>query len=162
MPQTVSLDRYDLNLLDALQTDAGLTQQELSRRVNLSPSQCSRRRQRLEEAGVIRRVRAELDAARLGFGITVFIHVSLATHSPENSRHFRDLVITTPAIQEAHMLTGSADYLLKVVVGDLAQLTRLINDVLLPNPGVDRVRSDIVLDSLKADNRLPLGRGAGS
>jgi DNA-binding Lrp family transcriptional regulator len=67
-------------------------------------------------------------------------------------------VTTTPAIQEAHMLTGSADYLLKVVVGDLAQLTHLINDVLLPNPGVDKVHSDIVLDTLKSDNRLPLRR----
>lgn len=161
MQESVTLDRYDLALLDALQTDAALTQQELSRRVNLSPSQCSRRRQRLEEAGIIRRVRAELDPVRLGLGVTVLIHVSLATHSPENSRHFRDLVTTTPAIQEAHMLTGSADYLLKVVVGDLAQLTHLINDVLLPNPGVDKVHSDIVLDTLKSDNRLPLGRRAG-
>lgn len=161
MPESVTLDRYDLALLDALQADAALTQQELSRRINLSPSQCSRRRQRLEEAGVIRCVRAELDAGMLGYGITVYVTVSLATHSPENSRHFRDLVITTPAIQEAHMLTGSADYLLKVVVRDLAELTRLINDALLPNPGVDKVQSDIVLDTLKADNRLPLERRTG-
>ncbi len=156
MHETVSLDQFDFRLLDALQTDATLTQQELSRRINLSPSQCSRRKQRLEELGVIRRYRAELDTERLGLAITVYLHVSLATHTPSNADHFRRLVRLTSSILEAHMLTGQADYLLKVVVSDLAELTRFINDELLPNPGVDRVRSDIVLESLKIAGNLPL------
>ncbi len=156
MHETVSLDSFDLKLLEALQADGTLTQQQLSRRINLSPSQCSRRKQRLEETGIIRRYAAVLDANRLGLTITVFLHVSLATHTPDNDRHFRRLVATSDAILEAHMLTGEADYLLKLVVSDLAELTRLINSEILPNPGIDKIRSDIVLDTLKTGGAIPL------
>lgn len=156
MHETVSLDSFDLKLLEALQADGTLTQQQLSQRINLSPSQCSRRKQRLEESGIIRRYAAVLDASRLGLTITVFLHVSLATHTPDNDRHFRRLVETSDAILEAHMLTGEADYLLKLVVSDLAELTRLINSEILPNPGIDKIRSDIVLDTLKTGGAIPL------
>ncbi len=149
-------DDFDLRLLDALQHDGALTNAELAERIGLSPSQASRRRQRLEERGDIRGYHAMLDARRLGFGVTVFIRVTLATHSPHNSRRFRDLVSLTPAIREAHTLTGDADYLLKVSVHGLADLSTLVNDVLLPHESVERVRSEIVLETLKETGVLPL------
>ncbi len=151
------LDPFDLRLLAALQRDGSLTNQQLAERVGLSASQCSRRRQRLEQDGFIRRYRADLDAGRLGFGILVFVRVTLATHNPDNARRFRGLVAITPAIQEAHVLAGDADYLLKVVVRDLADLAGLVNDVLLPHEAVARVRSDIVLETLGDRNLLPVG-----
>jgi DNA-binding Lrp family transcriptional regulator len=157
MQETVALDAFDLALLAALQDNGARTNQDLAEIVHLSASQCSRRRARLEEDGVIRRYRAELDAGRLGFGVTVFIFVSLAHHSRDNARNFRDLVTTLPLVQEAHALTGEADYLLKVMVGDLAALAELVNDVLLPHHSVERVRSNIVLQTLKDERKLPIG-----
>jgi DNA-binding Lrp family transcriptional regulator len=152
-----NLDAADLKLLSALQDNGALSNQDLADAVRLSPSQCSRRRQRLEQAGVIRRYRADLDPGKLGFGITVFIFVALATHSRNNARRFRDLVATLAMVQETHALTGDSDYLLKVIVTDLRALSALVNDVLLPHEAVERVKSSIVLETLKDDARLPIG-----
>ena len=158
MNETADIDTFDLRLMDALQADGARTNQQLAEVIRLSASQVSRRRQRLEEAGLIRRYRADLDAGRLGFGVRVFIFVSLATHSGQNAKRFADLVCAMPEVQEAHAMTGDADYLLKLVVRDLKGLSTLVNEVLLPHESVARVRSSIVLETLKDDPRLPLGR----
>jgi len=153
---SVRMDRLDRKLLTALQESGGRTNQELADIVGLSPSQISRRRQQLEADGAIEGYAARLSAARLGFSVRCFVHVSLARHSPDNSRRFADLVRRTPEIQEAHALTGEADYLLKIAVRGLRELSALINDVLLPHESVDRVRSEIVLETLKETAALPL------
>lgn len=152
----VPLDTFDLRLLAALQVDGRLSNQELADRVGLSPSQCSRRRAALERQGVIAGYHAALDAGRLGFGVVAFVQVSLSRHSPDNARAFRDLVGRTGAIQAAHALTGDADYLLRVVVPDLKELARLVNETLLPHGSVAQVRSSIVLETLKDTSRLPI------
>lgn len=152
----MNLDSFDLRILDALQRDAARTNAEIGSKIGLSASQVSRRRVRLEEEGIIRRYRAELDGARLGFTLTVFIHVSLATHSRDNARRLRDLVRLTPAIQEAHALTGQADYLFKVAVAGLKELSDFVNEVLLPHEAVERVRSEIVLETLKDTHEWPI------
>ena len=162
MQDSVTLDSFDLSLLAALQDNGRLTNQEVGDRIGLSPSQCSRRRVALESAGLIRGYRAELAAEALGFQLLVFINVTLATHSRDNARAFRGLVERVDEVQEAYALTGDADYLLKVVVRDLKDLSVLVNDVLLPHQTVARVRSSIVLDRLKESALLPLrasGRG---
>jgi DNA-binding Lrp family transcriptional regulator len=84
------------------------------------------------------------------------VHVALAAHSPDNSRRFAELVQRTPEILEAHALTGDSDYLLKIVVRSLKDLSQLINDTLLPHESVDRVRSEIVLETLKESAALPV------
>jgi DNA-binding Lrp family transcriptional regulator len=150
------MDTFDQRLLAAIQENGARTNQELADIVGLSASQISRRRQQLEADGVIAGYAARLSADRLGFGIRAFVHVSLAAHSPDNSGRFADLVARTPDILEAHALTGEADYLLKVVVKSLADLSGLINHVLLPHASVDRVRSEIVLETLKESQALPL------
>jgi DNA-binding Lrp family transcriptional regulator len=151
-----TLDALDWRLLDALQNDASLTNAALAETVGLSASQVSRRRQRLEQEGVIRGYRAALEPSAVGLGVIVFIHVALDTHSRDNARRFRDLVKLTPAILEAHALTGEADYLLKVAVGDLKALARLVNEILMPHESVARVRSEIALETLKEPGVLPL------
>lgn len=150
------LDRFDLKLLASLQGDGSATNAALAERVGLSHSQISRRRLALEASGVITRYRAVLDTAMLGLAITVFVHVSLDTHSRDNARLFADLVQGDPNVLEAHALTGESDYLLKLLVQDLKALSRVVNDVLLPHPAVARVRSEIVLDTLKAEGAVPL------
>ncbi|SEG76450.1 transcriptional regulator, AsnC family [Bosea lathyri] len=151
-----NLDAFDWRLLDALQQDASLTNGALADKVGLSASQVSRRRQRLEQDGAIRGYRAVIEPSAVGLGVIVFIHVALDTHSRDNARRFRDLVRLTPAILEAHALTGEADYLLKVAVGDLKELSRLVNEILMPHESVARVRSEIALETLKEPGLLPL------
>jgi DNA-binding Lrp family transcriptional regulator len=150
------MDAFDRKLMSALQERGAQTNQELSDSVGLSPSQISRRRQQLEQDGLIAGYAARLDAGKLGFGVRAFVHVSLAAHSPDNSRRFAELVRRTPEIQEAHALTGDSDYLLKIAVRSLKDLSQLINDTLLPHESVDKVRSEIVLETLKETAALPL------
>lgn len=150
------MDRYDRKILEELQKDARLTNNDLSERVNLSPSQCSRRRTRLEQEGFIRGYFADLDRNLLGLGIVNIITVTLDTHNRDNARRFARLVEGLPEVLEAHSLTGEMDYLLKVVTPDLRALSGFVNDVLLPHESVRHVKSAIVLDTLKETHALPL------
>ncbi|WP_434054501.1 MAG: Lrp/AsnC family transcriptional regulator [Roseibium sp.] len=152
-----ALDGFDLKLLTALQDNAALTNAELGEVIGLSASQVSRRRQKLEEAGVIRRYRAALDPEALGLRVTAYVGVTLGAHSRENARRFRNMVTAMPEVQEAYTLTGDVDYMLKIVVPDLKKLSRIINDDLLPQEAVQHVRSSIAMETLKDDNLLPLG-----
>jgi DNA-binding Lrp family transcriptional regulator len=158
MHKTAELDSLDWRLIDLLQNDGSLSNAALAERVALSASQISRRRARLEESGVLMGYRALIDPAAIGLGVIVFIHVALDMHSRDNARRFRDLVRLTPSVLEAHALTGEADYLLKVAVGDLKELSRLVNEVLLPHESVARVRSEIALETLKEPGVLPLAQ----
>jgi DNA-binding Lrp family transcriptional regulator len=150
------LDKFDRKILAHLQEDARLTNNDLSERVNLSPSQCSRRRQRLEDEGLIRGYRAILDRDRLGFPLVNVISVTLATHNRDNARRFGELLTRLPEVQEAHALTGEMDYILKVVTPDLKSLADFVNDVLLPHDSVQHVKTAIVLETLKETNALPI------
>src|SRR3954466_8925200 len=152
----VQLDKFDRKLLSLLQEDARLTNGDLSERVNLSPSQCSRRRQRLEEEGFIRGYRAVLDRERLGFSLTNMVTVTLATHNRDNAQRFAELVSRLPEVQEAHALTGEMDYILKVVTPDLKSLSEFVNGVLLPHESVQHVKTAIVLETLKESAALPI------
>lgn len=151
-----NLDHHDLRILDLLQRDSALSRLEIADKVGLSESQVARRRLALEEAGLIRRYHAELDARAIGLAVTAFVHVKLHGHSKGNSKRFADLAGKTVGILEAHAVTGDFDYLLKVRVIDLQCLQRLINDVLLAHSAVDRVRSEIVLETLREDQLLDI------
>jgi DNA-binding Lrp family transcriptional regulator len=151
-----ALDRFDLKLLSALEADGRLTNAELGEKIGLSASQCSRRRIRLEESGIIEGYQARLNSARLGIGLRAFIQVSLSQHSKENAKSFRELVNGIEEIQEAYALTGDTDYLLKVVTANLSGLAHVVNDLILPHASVAHIRSSIVLDKLKDSHRLPL------
>lgn len=150
------LDLFDRKILALLQADARLTNNDLSVQVNLSPSQCSRRRQRLEEEGYIRGYRAVLDRDRLGFSLVNMVTVTLATHNRDNARRFAELVARLPQVQEAHALTGEMDYILKVVTPDLKALSAFVNGELLPHESVQHVKTAIVLETLKETGALPL------
>lgn len=156
MTLSVQIDDVDRKLLVELQADGRRTNNELAQALNLSPSQCSRRRQRLEEEGVITSYRAWLDRDRLGLSLVSIIAVTLATHNRDNARRFADLVRRLPEVQEAHALTGEMDYILKVVTPDLKALSGFINDVLLPHESVQHLKTAIVLETLKEGGGLPI------
>jgi len=150
------MDDADIRILRALQDDGRLGNNELAEKVGLSASQCSRRRTALEEAGVIASYHADLSSEALGFDVLVFVHVTLATHSPDNAKRFVALIASLDEVQEAYSLTGESDYLVKMSVPSLKDLSRLLAEVFLPHESVAHVRSSIVLDRLKQNNRLPL------
>jgi DNA-binding Lrp family transcriptional regulator len=151
------MDAFDVKILAALQNDARLTNFELAELVGLSASQCSRRRAALETSGVIARYQAQLSPEALGLDVTVFVQVTLATHSPDNARRFMNLIAGLDEVQEAYSLTGEADYLVKLTVTDLKALSQILNAVFLPHDSVANVRSSVVLDRLKETRALPLG-----
>jgi DNA-binding Lrp family transcriptional regulator len=150
------MDDFDVKLLQALQEDGRLTNNDLAERVGLSASQCSRRRSALEGDGVIEGYHAALSSEALGLAVLAFVNVTLAAHSPENSRRFQELIDRTEEVQEAYALTGEADYLVKVAVPDLKALARVLNEVLLAHGSVAHLRSAIMLNRLKKTARLPL------
>ena len=152
----ISLDEVDSRLLAALQRDAHLTAQELGELLNLSASQAGRRRQRLEEAGLITGYSARLDPLRLGLAIQAFIQVQMVRHGTDTSAAFARLVANRPEIVSAWTTTGEADYLLRVYCEDLASLNTLIHQVLLTHPSVARVQSQIAMDQFKPDAPLPI------
>lgn len=152
---THMLDSIDTRLLAALQKDAHLTAQQLGEMLALSPSQAGRRRQRLEGEGYIQGYSARLDPERLGLFVQGFIQVQLATHRPDLVKGFARLIQTRPEITSAWVMTGEADYLLRVYCADLPALNTLLHEVILPHPAVARVQSQIVMSQPKRDAPLP-------
>lgn len=149
------LDDIDRRLLRAVQDNAHLTAQDLGERLNLSPSQAGRRRQRLEQAGIIKGARAVISAKGVGLHVQAFVQVQMATHDPAQVRGFTRTIDLSPEIVSAWTLTGEADFLLRVYCADLAALHTLLHDVILPIPAVARVQSQIVMDQQKPDAPLP-------
>ncbi|WP_298952589.1 Lrp/AsnC family transcriptional regulator [uncultured Methylobacterium sp.] len=155
MPK-LSLDAIDRRILAALQRDGRLTNVQLAEEVGLSPSPCLRRVRLLEEAGIIGGYRATLDRAGLGLGLTVFVGVKVARHDEAAAEAFRAAVRTLPSVVSCHLVSGEADFLLQVVVPDLAAYERLLLGTLLKLPGVSDIRSNVAIQTVKAEGPFPL------
>ncbi|EPC03125.1 AsnC family transcriptional regulator [Litchfieldella anticariensis FP35 = DSM 16096] len=152
------LDAIDRRILAALQRDARLTNVELAEEVSLSPSPCLRRVRQLEASGLIRGYHAELDRGGVGFGLTVFVGIKVERHHEEQAHAFREAVISLPEVISAHLVSGEADFLLQVVVPDLAAYERFLMQTLLRLPGVSDIRSNFAIQTVKDQGPLPLER----
>lgn len=153
----VKFDRHDRLILAALQQDGGLSNLELAERVGLSPSPCSRRVQKLEEAGVIRGRAALLDSKALGLGLTVLIQISMDRHTPERFENFEATVRTYEEVQQCYLITGqSADYLLKVVVPDMDAYQEFLLNKITRIEGVSGVHSSFIMRRVVDTTALPL------
>ncbi|WP_353157366.1 Lrp/AsnC family transcriptional regulator, partial [Herminiimonas fonticola] len=124
-------DRYDRILLETLQSRGRASNVELSERVNLSPPQCYRRVQRLEQEGVIRGYVAQVDAAALGLGVTAFVNLNIAREQFKQVRELEQAIRQFPEILECYTISGDFDYLLKVVATDLKSLSSFLTDRLM-------------------------------
>jgi Lrp/AsnC family transcriptional regulator, leucine-responsive regulatory protein len=156
------LDALDVRLLTELQGDAKLTNVELAARVNLSPSPCLARVRALEKSRVIDRYVTLLDPHRIGLKVSVFIQVRLERQSKDMLETFEAAILERPEVMECYLMTGDADYLLRVVVADVQALERFIIDRLTPIVGVASIRSSFALKQVKYKTALPLpstGRG---
>lgn len=152
----MTLDEFDIRLLAALQADSAQTSAELAKAVHLSPSQCSRRKAALEDAGIIRSYHARLDARKLGHALQAITRVNLRDHGEKSADDFAAFVRRHGVVREAFSVSGDADYILKIHARDLDDFADFIHRHLLVHPQVAHVRSDIVLMTMKDDEGVPL------
>jgi DNA-binding Lrp family transcriptional regulator len=141
----VDLDRIDQQILGLLQEEGRLTNAALAERVHLSASACLRRVQRLEQEGAIAGYAAVLDAAALGRPTSVFVELSLNSQREEALAAFEQAVREAPEIAECHLMSGGADYFLRIAVADLAEYERVHRGVLSRLPHVAQIRSSFSL-----------------
>ena len=168
MPHGV-LDAIDARILGRLQEDARLSNVELAQAVGLSPSPCLRRVRELERAGVIRRYVTVLDPQRVGLPVSVFVNVTLEKQVERALGVFEAAVRQRPEVVECYLMTGEADYLLRVVVADLTAYERFLMEHLTRVPGVSSIKSSFALKQVQYRTALPLSqleaasavRGAG-
>jgi Lrp/AsnC family leucine-responsive transcriptional regulator len=156
MQETIMLDNYDRRLLEALQDDARQSLVSLATQVNLSPTQCARRLERLEEIGLVCGYTVRLKPSVLGLQVLAFVTINLDKQGELSVRTFHAAVQGMPEILECFSVTGAGDYLLRVVMPDLRSLSRFLMEELIRVPGVREIRSTVVLDEIKSTTRLPI------
>ncbi len=154
--QAIALDEFDVRLLNALQQNSRLTHSELADCVFLSASQCQRRIKRLEELGVIEQYMTRLSRDKTGFGVVAIIHVSIEKQGKFPAQEFHQWAQQSPNVLECYVMMGDFDYFLKVVAPDLKALNEFIMQQLLNAPIVRQIRSNILLQEIKATHVLPL------
>ena len=150
------LDATDRRILTVLQKEGRITNAELSERVNLSPSACHRRTQRLEEEGYIAGYVALLDARRLGRPTTVVVEITLQGQAGELLDAFEREVAKIPDILECHLMAGQADYLIKIMAEDTEDFARIHRQYLSRLPGVRQMHSSFALRTVVKTTALSL------
>lgn len=154
---SLTLDRYDYQILRIVQQDGRIPWVKLAEQINLSATACQRRVRLLEEAGVIANYGARIDITALGFPVQAFVSVRVERHSTELAAAFRDAIHQYPEVRAAHMLSGDTDFMLQVVAPDLPRFGRFIQEELLNRPGIKDASSLIVLETVKLERDLPGG-----
>ena len=160
MSEPLILDALDRRILRVLQADGRITFDALAAQVGLSSSAALRRVRRLEESGVIGGYVAVVPPERIGLGLTAYINVRLAKHTESHKRNpmdaFKAAVQAWPEVVECAALTGEMDYLLRVVVEDMAHYSRFIMETLLKHPSVEDCKSSFMLERIKGTAAWPL------
>ena len=150
------MDRADLALLEALQADSALSISELAEKVALSSSACHRRIKALEQSGVIAGYGARREPRQLGLSVEVFVEITLTSQSRETMDRFERSVLDFDEILECHLMSGSADYLLRVAARDLDQYDWVHRECLARLPGVSSMRSSFSLRRIKQMRGYPV------
>ncbi len=151
------LDVLDLRILEELQADGRMTNQELSERVGLSPSPCLRRLRRLETDGVIQRYVALADPDAVGLSVTAFVRVRLERQDDRHLAAFEAAITEYPQVMECYLMTGEADYQLRVLVRSLSDFEDFLRYRLTPLPGVAQVTTSFALRPVVYKTALPVG-----
>ncbi len=153
---SVKLDPIDRKILQCLQADGRMSLAELSAKVGLSASPCLRRVRLLEKAGVIKRYVAMVDQQSVGLPVSVFISLKLESQRQQMLANFGKLVARWPEVLECYLMTGPRDYLLRVVVEDLAAYERFLKQKLTRVEGIASIESSFALEQVKYTNVLPV------
>lgn len=155
MPKS-SLDDTDLRLLKTVQENARLSNVDLAERVGLSASPCLRRMRHLEESGVIKGYMTLIDQNAVGLPVSVFISVTLKEQSERALDEFEGRIRALPEVMECYLMTGTADYLLRVVTADLAAYERFLKEHLTRIPAIASIQSSFALKQVSFRTALPL------
>ncbi len=151
-----SLDAIDRQILENLQNDARMRNVELAEKVGLSPSPCLRRVGNLEETGVIRGYATLVDAEAVGLPVSVFVSVTLEKQIEKTLEKFEKEIRARPEVMECYLMTGEADYLLRVVTADLGAYERFLIEHLTRIPGVASIKSSFALKQVAYRTALPI------
>jgi len=152
----IQLDNFDRRILNHLQQQGDLGPSDLSPLVYLSPSQCSRRLQRLKSDDYIDRIVALLNPAKLNLGVSAYVTVKLRSHARENKDRFRERVQSLSEVASCEGMTGETDYMLKVSTRDLESFNRFLATKIHTAEEIDTARSSIILENLKSTTELSL------
>ncbi len=150
------LDRTDRQILECLQTDGRISNVQLARKVNLTPTPCIERVKRLERQGYIRGYTALLNPELVNAALLVFVEIDLTHSSPDAFRKFREEARRLPEIMDCHLVSGNFDYLIKARVSDMKAYRELLGEKILSLPGVSGSRSYVVMEEVKETLTLPL------
>jgi len=150
------LDSIDRRILSELQSEGRITNVELARRAQITAPPCLRRMRALEKAGYIQGYHAELDAKSLGFEVTAFAFVGLASQAEADLKRFEERVRGWPNVRECHMLSGEVDYMLKCVAKDLGEFQSFVTDKLTAAKEVASVKTALVIRAAKHEPGVPL------
>ena len=151
------MDRFDRLILEALQGDGRISNKQLAQQVHLSESACLRRVRALEEDGMIERYVAMLNQRKVGVPGDVLVHIGLHREEQSELAAFEEAVRNIPEVMECYLMTGEFDYLLRVVVRDMADFERIHKEALTRLPGVARVNSSVAIRKVLKKTELPLG-----
>ena len=160
MTAPAALDRFDLAILDILQTDNTTPQRVIAQAVNLSAPAVQRRIQRLQNTGVIRANVAVLDPEKVGKPLTIVVEVHLENERPDRTAPLRARIAAEDAVQQCYSVTGEADYLLVVNVASMADYEALTRRLFEGDDNIKRFRTSVALASLKTGLRVPLDSAA--
>ena len=152
----MAMDKYDKLILEALQEDGRISNVQLAGKVSLSESACLRRVRALEESGMIRRYAALVSQNEAGLPGNVFVHIGLHREVESELAAFEDAVLAIPEVMECYLMSGEFDYLLRVVVADMADFERIHKTELTRLPGVARVNSSFAIRTVLRKTELPL------
>ena len=152
----VKLDRIDRRILRDLQGDGRMTNVDLAKRAGISAPPCLRRVRAREESGYIRGYHADINPEALGFGVTIFAQVGLASQAEGDLKAFEELVRAWPEVRECHMLAGETDFLLKVVATDWDAYQKFLTTQLTTAPNVSQVKSALAIRMSKYEPGVPI------
>lgn len=142
------IDKNDRAILRQLQKNSRISVAAIANNISISESACRRRIEKLEQDGIIKGYRCEIDAQKLGFGLNVFVSISLGAQADKDLTSFEQKIRTSPEILECWLMTGESDYLLRIGARDIADLERIHREVLTKLPNVTRVNTAIAMRSV--------------
>jgi Lrp/AsnC family transcriptional regulator, leucine-responsive regulatory protein len=151
-----SLDKFDLRILEELQSDGRLTNAELAQRVGLSAAPCWRRVRALEEAGYIKGYHAEIDRHKIGLGVLAFVRLDADRNTDERTRAMEEAIRQIPEVVSCHYISGAGTFELQVVSSDLNAFSQFARQVLINLPNVKDLHTSFSLGEVKANSALPL------
>ncbi len=156
MNTSLKLDRIDRMILDILQSNAKITNAQLSKEIGLSPAPTLERVKKLEQSGIIKSYHAKLDIDKIGLGVSTFVYVTLKGHNKKNIDVFLEEINKIDEVIECHHITGSGDFILKIIAEDIASYQKLMLEKVSDIEVVDNLQSMVILSTFKDSKVMPI------